>query len=381
MKFRISQEEISKTLLAVNKSLLAKVNLPILANILVSATKEKIEVLSTDLETATRVVVSCKVEKEGKVALPGRTLLEFVSQLPEGGVVFEKLDQEVLVATKNYSARLATMPAEDFPVIPKIEKGGTIMLAPRDFMKAIMKVAFCAAQEEGRPTLTGVLCEAQKTHLLLVATDGYRLGFQRVSIVGGDPVSLKAVIPAKALIEVAKLISERAEELEGKSIKLVIADNFSQVNFKIGNIEFSARVIEGEFPSWQKIIPTTFTTKVKVAKEEFIKLVRIASIFARESGNIIRLKLEGGEKGKAAALKVFAINNQVGSNEAETRVELSGEGGEIAFNFRYLLETLSSIEGEDVNFEMIESLNPGRFTETDGRGDFFHIIMPVRLQS
>jgi DNA polymerase III subunit beta len=374
MKFKIPQSDLLKTLLAVNKSLLAKANLPILANVLVTASKEGIEVLSTDLETATKVDVVCKTDVLGKTAIPGRMLLEFVSQLPDGEVIFEKLGGEVLVKSGSYSARLATMQAEDFPAIPKIEKGQAIKFGAGDFVRAVLKVAFCAAVDEGRPVLTGVLCEIEKKLLSMVATDGYRLGFQKIPT-GGEGFPVKIVVPAKSLIEVAKLIGERVGEKEGGNVEVVIADNLNQVNFKVDNVEFTSRLIEGEFPNWQKIIPTTFNSSAKISKEEFIKLVRVASIFARDSGNIVRLKLEGG------TMTIFATNSQVGSNEAACGIEMKGSGGEIAFNFRYLLEMLSSIEGEDVNFEMIESLNPGRFTEADGNDNFFHIIMPVRLQS
>jgi len=134
-------------------------------------------------------------------------------------------------------------------------------------------------------------------------------------------------------------------------------------------------MIEGEFPNWQKIIPASFVTKAKIERDEFIRKIKIASIFARDSGSIIRLKLEGKK------LTIMANTSQVGSNETETEVEINGKGGEIAFNYRYLLEALSAIDSEDVNFEMSESLTPGKLTSAEGQKDFFHIIMPVRLQS
>ena len=387
MEFKIQQNDLLKTLLAVNRSILAKTNLPILSGVLISTSGEVLEVLSTNLETAARVGAVCKTETTGKAVLPGRILLEFVSQLPEGEVVFEKLGEEVLVKLGSYGARFATMPTEDFPAIPKIEKGQTIKFSAGDFVRTVLKVAFCAAADEGRPVLTGVLCELEKNLLSMVATDGYRLGFQKIATTG-EAVPLKIIIPSKSLIEAAKLIGERTEGKTDESIEMIIADDFNQVNFQVDKlpsaktgVEFTSRLIEGEFPNWQKIIPTSFNSLARISKEEFIKLVRIASIFARDSGNIIRLKLEGHAAKGAGLMTVFATNNQLGSNQAACEIEMTGRGGEIAFNFRYLLEMLSSIEGEDVNFEMIESLNPGKFTETDSRDNFFHIIMPVRLQS
>jgi len=357
MKFKIQQNDLLKTLLAVNRSILAKTNLPILSGVLISTSGEVLEVLSTNLETAARVGAVCKTETTGKAVLPGRILLEFVSQLPEGEVVFEKLGEEVLVKLGSYGARFATMPTEDFPAIPKIEKGQTIKFSAGDFVRTVLKVAFCAAADEGRPVLTGVLCELEKNLLSMVATDGYRLGFQKIATTG-EAVPLKIIIPSKSLIEAAKLIGERTEGKTDESIEMIIADDFNQVNFQVDKlpsaktgVEFTSRLIEGEFPNWQKIIPTSFNSLARISKEEFIKLVRIASIFARDSGNIIRLKLEGHAAKGAGLMTVFVTNNQLGSNQAACEIEMTGRGGEIAFNFRYLLEMLSSIEGEDVNFE------------------------------
>lgn len=380
MKFKISQSDFSKTLSSASRSILAKANLPILSNVLISASKNKLEILSTNLETATKANTSCQTEIEGKITIPGRTLLEFISQLPEGEVTFEKLGEEILVSTKGYNARIPTIAPEEFPAIPKIEKGYEVKIKTEDFTRGVAEVAFCAAQDEGRPILTGVLCEFKGGKLSLVATDGYRLSFREIPVEKppGEK-NIKIVVPARAVSEVAKVI---IENLGGDSeLSLVIADSLNQINFKVGNVEFTSRLIEGEFPGWQKIIPSSFTTKARLPKSEFIKLVRIAAIFARDSGNIVRLKLENANTGKKGTLTVLANASQVGSTDAQIEIEMTGKGGEIAFNFRYLLEVLSIIDGEEVNFEMIESLNPGRITGVDEKDSFFHIIMPVRLQS
>ena len=128
MKFKISQSDFSKAILAVNKSLPTRANLPILTNMMIVVSGEKLEVLSTNLETATKVNIGCKCEKEGRVTLPGKALLEFVSQIPEGEVTVEKLGEEVLVSINKYNARFATMPVEDFPAIPQIENGETMQI-------------------------------------------------------------------------------------------------------------------------------------------------------------------------------------------------------------------------------------------------------------
>lgn len=374
MKCKITQNELAKALKASEKSYLVKANLPVLSNILIGVSKNKLEILSTNLETATRVTIDCQSETDGRITVPGRVLMDFVSQLPEGTLTIEKLGEEILVSQEGFSARLATMPAEEFPAIPKIESGKKIEVEQNSFAKAASQVVFCAAQDEGRPILNGILWEANKQNFSMVATDGYRLGFVKVPIVGSVN-SVKVIIPAKTIGEMIKLVSEMQQEGDGEALVITIADTLTQANFKLANVEFTSRLIEGEFPNWQKIIPTTFATSARILREELIKRIRIAAVFARDSGNIIRMKLEGKR------LTISATTSQVGSNETEMEVDISGKGGEIAFNYRYVLEVLAAIDSETVNFEMTESLTPGRITGEDSKTGLFHIIMPVRLQS
>lgn len=398
MKFVINQADFLRVLAAGSKSLLARANLPILSNILIEAAAKGLTVLSTDLETAAQVALECKVANEGKTTVVGKTLLEYVSALPEGDVEVEKLGEELLISTKGYSAHFATMPAEEFPAIPRIEKGISFGVGAAELARTINKVAFCAAQDEGRPILTGVLCDVGKGKISVVATDGYRLSFDEVKILAGEGMTaFKVIVPAKAMLEVARIIAEVGNSLndnrEGAdAVRVTVSAALNQINFKFGEggkgaqVEFISRLIEGEFPNWQKIIPANFSTKAEVSRQELTKLIRISSIFARESGNIVKFKLSqqegGGSKAKASALfSVTAQGSQVGSTDASCEVQMTGGGGEIAFNFRYVLEILSVMEAEKVTFEMNESLNPGKITGEDAGDPFFHIIMPVRLQA
>lgn len=385
MKFSLNQQDFSKALIFSGKSLLSKSNLPILSNLLITAEKGKVEILSTNLETATKVTVLCKCEREGKITISGKTLLEFVSQLPPQEVVFEVLGEEVAVASGSFKARMVTMAADEFPAIPKIERGTAFKADGFVLAQCINKVAFSAAQDEGRPILTGALWEIEKDKLKMVATDGYRLSCEEVSISAPKGFSAKIIVPSRALIEVAKIIGEKAGGDEAgprtESVEITVADNLNQINFKIGEIEFTSRLIEGEYPAWQKVIPSSFSSRAKIGKEEFVKIVRIASIFARDGGGIIKLKFEVDSKEKSKGLLTISGNAaQVGSGDSQIEVDLSGPGGEIAFNFRYLLDVLGVISADEITFEMVESLNPGKITTADSP-HFFHIIMPVRLQS
>lgn len=371
MKFIVPKEDFVNSLNITTHVLSSKTNLPVLNNILISVTQGKLEVVSTNLEMAVRASTICKSEVDGGTTVPGKLFVEFISQLPEGDISVEKLGEELVVRTKRHSGRFSTIEAGEFPAIPKIEKGISLGLKKGSLLEMAKKTAFSAAQDEGRPVLTGVLCEISKKTFSMVATDGYRLSFSRTNLDSLSP-SLKLIIPARAIGEAGRIISEN--EGQEENLAVTVAENMTQVVFRIGSVELTSRLIEGEFPNWQKIIPEKFLSKVKIAKEELLRTVKLASIFARDAGNIVKLNLSGGN------LTISASTNQVGSNEVEVPVVMEGKGGEIAFNFRYLLEVLGVISEENVIFEMSESLTPGKISIPGKSNEFFHIIMPVRLQ-
>lgn len=381
MKFKTEQVELIKALNIGSRSLMSKANLPILSNILIKASTSGVEFLTTNLETACRVVVKASVEASGEITVGGRVLAEFISQLDAGVVSVEKLGEELLIESGGFNVRLSTMPAEEFPAIPKVEGGRKLEIGVGDFTKSINRVSFCAAIDESRPILTGVLCQINKKGLSLVATDGFRLGYSLLPLVGGGTLNtLEFIIPARALLEASKIMDEHNKSEDTlKTISVIVADNLSQAVFEIGGVEFTSRLIEGAFPNWEKLIPSAFSTVSHINCDELVRVVKIASIFARESGNIVKLSLEGGSGG--ASLVVSSTTAQVGSSNSKIALSMKGRGGEIAFNYRYLLEALATIDEVEVDFEMNESLNPGKFSCGGDSSSFFHIIMPVRLQN
>ena len=380
MKFTISQTEFLKAINIGSRSLLSKSNLPILSNILVSAKKDGVEFLATNLETACRVKVDAKVEREGETSVVGRTIGEFLSQLDSVDIVVEKLGEELVLGADGVGARFGTMDPAEFPAIPKVDGGMVFSVSVGDLTSAVSAVAFCAAVDESRPILTGVLCQSTKKGLSLVATDGFRLGYAQMETSDSTlSLGLKFIIPAKALAEIAKISEEVSAKLAEKKrlVNIAVSGNLTQAIFKIGEVEFTSRLIEGTFPSWEKLIPSEFSTKATISKQELVRVVKIASIFARDAGNIVRLRLR--QEDKKSQLSVSSAASQIGSSESTIKIDLAGNGGEIAFNFRYILEALSVTSSEQIVFEMNESLNPGKISPADA--NFFHIIMPVRLQA
>jgi len=373
MKFKIEQETLSKTLSLLNHVVPQRPNLPVIGNILIESEKDKLFLSATNLEFALTLTIPAKIEREGKTTFPARIVSEFISSLPNKELEIELVNQLLYVTQNKIKANFATVEAEEFPAIPKIEENASFEIDKTNFYKALEKVIFAAAQDEGRPTLTGVLWQSDNLFLKMVATDGYRLSFVKIS-----PQlkinALKIIVPAKTLVEVARICQDEAEKAEKVEVFWQEKDN--QIGFRLGERKIVSRLIEGQFPDWERIVPEKFKLTTVVDKDEFFRNLKTASIFARDSGGVVKCIINP----KTLTLK--ANTAQVGENECTFPAKTQGEeSGEIAFNYRYLLDVLAVIGGEEVSFGMIESLNPAIFKPVGKESEnFFHIIMPVRVQ-
>lgn len=368
MKLTVLQENLSKGISCTERFVSSKAQLPILSNICLKTENGRLKLQATNLETGVTLWLGAKVEKEGKVTVPARIFNEFLSSLPKEKVKLELKENLLKVSCGPFSASFSTIPPTEFPPLPTLgDKKPDITFPSSSFLPAITKVSFAAAHDEGRPVLTGVKFEPKEEKLILVATDGYRLSVKEFKD-SKIKISSSLIIPAQSLLEVLKIVGEQEEE-----IGLSFTEKGNQVIFSLPDAEIVTRLIEGEFPEYKKIIPTSFSTRITLEKESFLKALKVAAIFARDSANIVRLKVERD------GLIISANSPQVGENETQVEAKVEGEEQKIAFNCRFLLEFLGKIGGEEIILEMTGPLNPGVF-KTKKDPSFLHIIMPVRVQ-
>jgi len=378
MKIQILQENLIKALNTASRSISTKAQLPILANVLLTTENNRLKVAATNLETGVTIWVGAKIEKEGSVTLPSKILHEYVSSLPAGKIDLTVKDNIAVLSSDSFNASFNGIAANEFPALPTPSKK-VFSFPTKILTEVISQVAFASATDEGRPILTGVFVKKNGKLLSFAATDGYRLSVKKIELSEVIPDEKEKeefkglVIPARTLIEVLRLISEQAKQ-EQSLVEMSLTKDCNQAIFIFPDIELSTRLLEGDFPDYEKIIPESINTTVDFDKEELNRAVKTASIFARDSANIVKVKFNDG---KAV---ISANSPQVGENSSEVGVKIEGEGGEIAFNFRFLLDFLSAIQSPEITFEMTGSLNPGVF-KVKGDTSFLHIVMPVRLQS
>lgn len=366
MKLTILQEDLAKALSLASRFINQKAQLPILGNVVFKAEKTKLNLLATNLELSLALSIGAKVEEEGEIAIPGRTVFEIISNLPKAQVTLESTKEQLKIKSDTFNGTLSGMNAADFPVITKSLGKNALTLDLKSFLPSLAKVAFSISVDETRPVLNGVLLMYRENKLILVATDGFRLSQKIIPV--NQKMGFEKVILPKAVVGEVLRISET------DSLLMEIKESESQVVFGFDNVILASRIISGTFPPFENIIPKSSATKVSVAKEDLIRAVKLASPFARDSANMVKFLV-----GKNS-LKVLAESSKSGKEEGEVDAKVEGEEMEITFNFRFVEELLNVIDGEDVQIELTNTTSPGVFRDPKDK-DFLHLIMPVRIQS
>ncbi len=368
MNVTLLQENFLRALTKTSRILSAKPQLPILQNALLMTEKGRLRVTTTNLETTESVWVGAKVEKEGGICVSAKLLTEFVMTIPPEAMRLSVSEGVLHITSSGTKATIPGVDASEFPPVAKEKQGKGAPIDKKTLLSALDMVIFSAASDEGRPLLTGVKFKKEGSKMLVVATDGYRLSLKKVELSLLDKVDL--IIPARALGEVAKV---GAEEKEGDKLTLGETED-GGLRFSTGDTDVITRTIDGEYPDFTKIIPGKWTTRVLFDTQTLVRAVKSAAIFARDSANIVKIHVEN------QSVTVSANAPSVGENSVEIEAKIDGDGGDIAFNSRFLVEFLTRFTGEELLFEMTGSLNPGVFRPVKDE-TYLHIIMPVRVTS
>ena len=368
MKFTLLQTNLIGALTKTTRIISSKAQLPILQTVLIETKEEFLYIIGTNTETTIVTKTNAKVASHGGICVPAKLFLEFVSTLPDAPVTCEDKEGALHIVCEGYEATIPGVAKGEFPETPEVKRGKETEIKKDKLLSAMEKVIFSAATDEGRPILTGVKVKKTEDGVLLVTTDGYRLSLKREDVSFGEETDV--IIPSKTLMEVVRI---GGEEKENEKILFKQIEG-SQLVFFVGNTEIYTRVIDGEYPNFEKILPKNYTTRVIFEKETLLRAVKSAALFARDNANIIKLHIEEGK------VSISANTPTIGQNNIEIFCEVEGEGGEIAFNSRFLLEFLGHFEEEKTVFEMTGSLNPGVFKSVTNE-DYLHIIMPVRTNA
>lgn len=365
MKFSILQQDFLPGIQAVSRSIGIRPTLPVLGNLLLSAENGQLKLAATNLEVGVIKLINASIEEEGEVTVPAKTLVEIVTGLTTASIQVEAKGEVLSISSGKFRATINGVSASEFPAIPLPEGEGTTF--EKQDLVSSSQILFASAVDEGRPVLTGVLTQASGGKLDLVATDGFRLAHREVKL-KDSTINFKSLIPKRTFEEVVRIISEE----EADQVEVAHSKSQNQIIFKIGKTTVSSRLIEGSFPSWEKIIPTNITSRAVLEKDELLKAVKLASVFAKNEANIITFTVS------KEGIQLSSEAKEIGQQQNEVEGQIEGEGLKIAFNARFLQEAISAIPSTQLVFEFSGQLSAA-ILKPMGISGLEYIIMPVRL--
>lgn len=365
MELIVTQENLTHALSAVGRVANTKTQLPILSNILLRTDGSRLLVAATNLEIAITQYIGAKITKPGAITIPARLMSEFISSLPKESVELKVVNDNLHIKSGTYNSIINGYVADEFPELPTINESASIQYSIKveDFKKAVSQTIITSSSDSTRPVLTGVYWHSFENQLYLAATDGYRLSERRLVETKSE---LKVIIPTQTLQEVMRNITDDSSEID------ILFDD-TQVRFRINDAEIISRLIDGNFPDYRQLVPESSETTVTLNKSDFVRITKIAGLFARESGGSVTLTADKMKR----TLSIHSIASQMGENTSEATADVTNDG-QITLNSRYLSEALSVIDGEKVEFSFSGKIAPCILKSTDPNTNYYHIIMPLK---
>ncbi len=365
MELSVTQENLARALSAVGRVASTKAGLPILGNILLRTEGKRLLVAATNLEMASTYYIGAKIVKQGAITLPARLVSEFVSSLPKGTIELSTKGSHITLSSGTYRSVINGVEADDFPELPSINEDEAVKytIATPDFKQALSQTIITSSSDSTRPVLTGVYWHSVDGSLYLAATDGYRLSERRLV---ESKSQIAAIVPTSSLQEVLRTLTDTIDEVE------VLFDD-TQVRFRVGEAEITSRLIDGNYPDYRQLIPKESETVITLNASEFTRVVKIAGLFARESGGSITLTADAEKQ----ELSIHSIASEQGENTSSAPAIIT-TGGQVTLNSRYLSEALGVLDGDSITFRFSGKLSPTVLTASEKNPDYMHIIMPLK---
>lgn len=370
MKIICTRDNLRLGITRTERSVGKNPTLPILGNILLEAENGLLKMSSTNLEIGVSNFIRAKIEREGKITVPATVFSGLIHNLKDEQITLELESQNLKVTSANFESKLRTIPADDFPLIPKVEEGRILETSGKKLAEAIRRVLPSVATMETKLELTGICFTISSGKISLAATDGYRLAEKIINTSSKEEEGLSFIAPSRSVQEVERLFGE-----EEGNVKIIISE--SQIAFQKEDLYFVSRLIEGQYPDYKQIIPESFKAKVKISKTELINSLKLAGIFSLTQTKDIKIKLEDDK------IALHAVSGELGEHHAILAADVEGEKIEVSFNHQFLQDGLNSIPEEDIIFSLNGSESPSMIRGIDNKSkeevsDFLYIVMPIR---
>ncbi len=365
MKIDCKREDFLESIQVVQNALTSTA-LPVLSYVLLEAQPERINLTATNLETTIRSSFPAQVEGEGEICLPGDKLFYILRELPSAPVTLEVEEGKATIRCKKATFQLLGFSPEDFPEVPQIVMEKFFSLSQEELRQMIQRTVFAASRDEAHQNLNGAYLEVEGKDARLVATDGRRLSFVHIPLVSSSLPSAEAIIPLKALQQLARILSGDNE------VKIGVSER--QIFFEMDHITLVSQLVDAKFPDYRKVIPTEFSIAMLADRDDLLRSVRRVSLLTDEKSRLLKFELKGN------TLLISAETAELGYACEEIDVKRErGEGIEIGFSSSYLLDIFRNVEKGEVRIELTDSEGPGVIKPSESK-DHICVLMPVRLR-
>lgn len=364
MKIKVTQEKLNKALTCVSRIAANKSTLPILNNILIRVDNKKVSLITTNLDMAIVDYLPVSESENGVITVPAKLLTEFISNLPKGETVeISSNDTKVLIKAGKYSSTINGALADDFPELPEIDEKNAVVfkIGAEEFKNSISQVIIASSNDLTRPALTGLYFDTNDGSLFAVSTDGYRLA--KKELIKKVESEVKAIVPSSTLHEVLRTISDDIDDIE-------ISFNEDLVQFRLGETEVVSKLIDASYPNYTALIPKDNDTKVILDRDELIRTIKLAALFARSVDGSIVCEAKAPE-----TFSVKSIANEFGENDSSLQTSVEKDS-KTRLNSRFFIDALNSIYSKEIVMEFSSNVKP---ILVYGKNDntYIHIIMPL----
>ncbi len=375
MKVTVSQQQLAHGLSLVSKAVAPRSTLPVLANILLATDEGRVRLSATNLELGISCWIGGQIAEEGAITVPARTLSDLVSTLSNDSVLLElnPKNQVLNIRCGASVTDIKGIDAQEYPPMPVPDLDNGLELNINDFKEMIQQVVFAVSSDDARPVLQGVQVTVEGSDMTLASTDGYRVSVRKAVLESSAATSFSIIIPARALSELARIASDGEQK-----VSMVTPPGRGQVLFHLKDAELVSSLIEGNFPPYDKIIPTQFKTKTILSTSEFLKSCRQAEIIARDGNNIVRVDIQPAADDAPGVVQISAQSEEIGFSEIKLDANVEGPGLLIAFNVSFLREALEAMKTPNIVLQTNANNTPGLLQQT-GDDSFIHVIMPMHL--
>jgi len=373
MKVTCLKEDLLQVLSLINRISGIKTSLPFLGKVLLETKENFFFLKATNLEISLTAKLSGKIESEGSLLCSARLLGEYVNLLEQEKIELILEKNNLLIKTASSQAKVNIEEAKDFPSFPALSQKPFFSIPKSAFLDVAKKTTFATSQDLSKPVLSGVMLQSKNGRLVAVGTDGFRLSEMVLPSISeiSTPEFEKVIVPAKTILEITHLLENHKDSAE--LLDFYLTEDKNQLGVKVGEVELLSRLLEADYPDYEKIIPQESQTEVLVEKDPFIKLLKTVAVFAPKEGLVIKMEVK--ENGQ---VKLLAEDKESGQGEAEIESEVKGAEVLLAFNSKFLMEGLNSIDEEKVRFLIKDKFAPVVINGVNNQ-NYRHLIMPIRL--